>query len=45
MPTALDIGLSCKPRRDGNSLVFEYELRNRSRTAIHAADAFRTVDY
>src|SRR5262249_36870994 len=45
MASPLDIELTCRPHRDGNSLVFDYELRNRSRTAIHAADAFRVVDY
>ncbi len=44
MSQALDIGLSCRPRKEGNSLVFDYELHNRSRTAVYAADAMRVVD-
>jgi hypothetical protein len=45
MTDALDIGLTCRPRKEGNRLVFDYELLNRSGTAIYAADAIRVVDY
>jgi hypothetical protein len=41
---SVDLLLSCKPNREGNSLVFPYTLQNRGGVDVYVMDAFPSVD-